>query len=264
MKKRFVVLFALLLVFALLAASCAQVQKLVDQLPDEVVDVIPGVEKSKIPDGALKYWEDNTAGTAEVGADDKTLLPEELTIPKKSAGGNTVDTVASYGFEDCTNLKKVIIPDSVEKIKAGAFWACTNLTEVTMEDLVAEIQSGAFKNCSSLTTIKLSANIRRIAADTFAGCTSLTSITLPDNIDDLGVSAFEGCTALTSISLPSSLYYISANAFLGTALSSITFRGTMDEWEDVVLETLLTDCPNLTVTCADGNVYHYVNGTCID
>lgn len=264
MKKRLVVLFALLLVFAILAASCAQVQQLVDQLPDEIVDKIPGVEKSKTPEGALKYEEDNTKGTAVVGAEDKTLLPEELNIPKKSAGGNTVDTIASYGFEDCTNLKKVIIPDSVEKIKAGAFWACTNLTEVTMEDLVAEIQSGAFKNCSSLTTVKLSANIRRIAADTFAGCTSLASITLPDHIDEIGSTAFEGCTALTSISLPSALYYISANAFRGTALSSITFRGTVDDWTGIVLETLLTDCPNLTVTCADGNVLQYVNGALAD
>jgi len=73
-----------------------------------------------------------------------------------------------------------------------------------------------------------------------------------------------GASAPTSISLSASLYYISANAFSGTSLSEITFRGTMDEWEDITMETLLTDCSNLTVTCADGNVYHYVNGTCVD
>ena len=131
MKKKLAVLLSLLLVVAMLTISCAQIQKIVDQLPDEVVDVIPGVEKTTIPEGAVKYSE--VEDGVSIAADDKTKLPETLVIPKKNGDADVVDIAAS-AFDGCTGIKKVTIPDSIATIGTYAFRDCSALEEVVFPE----------------------------------------------------------------------------------------------------------------------------------
>lgn len=67
-------------------------------------------------------------------------------------------TVADFAFENCRNLKQIIIPNSVKYIGAGAFEECNSLTALTIPDSVKEIGYTAFYNCTNLSDIYYSGN----------------------------------------------------------------------------------------------------------
>jgi len=57
---------------------------------------------------------------------------------------NGTKGIASYAFEDCTNLASVTIPNSVTVIDGLAFVNCSNLVSVTFQGTIPS--SGFFKN----------------------------------------------------------------------------------------------------------------------
>ena len=67
--------------------------------------------------------------------------------------GNSVTTIGSSAFENCSSLTSVTIPDSVTSIGDDAFCACTSLTSVTIPDSVTSIGEAAFLLCYSLTSV---------------------------------------------------------------------------------------------------------------
>ena len=86
---------------------------------------------------------------------DKTLLIRypigntrtSYTIP------DSVTSIGSRAFEDCTGLTSVTIPDSVTSIGSSAFFCCTGLTSITIPDSVTSIGSRAFEACTRLTDV---------------------------------------------------------------------------------------------------------------
>lgn len=252
MKKKLALALSLLLVALVLVTACGPMEELIDQLPEEITDIIPGL-KDKIPEGALEYTsaEDGTA----VGADDKSLLPEELTIPAKAADGSYVEVIAANGFESCTGLKKITLPDNLRVIESYAFRDCTALTQINFPGLLVEVQPGAFSGCTALESITTPQNVIRIANGTFAGCAGLTTVIVSDNTVEIGEDAFNGCTALTHLTLPEALYSIGDDAFLDTALVEITYLGTTAQWAKVYRGTP-ENYAGITVHCLDGDVQY--------
>jgi len=93
---------------------------------------------------------------------------------------DTIDIVNS-AFKDCTNLVKIIIPNSVNDINDSAFYGCTSLSDVTLPIPIMDglnIRTKAFYNCSSLTEILFPTISPQITIDqkTFAK-TNLTTVT---------------------------------------------------------------------------------------
>jgi hypothetical protein len=64
----------------------------------------------------------------------------ELVIPS-AIEGNSVTSIGSRAFANCTSLTSVTIPDSVTSIGSSAFSSCTSLTSVTIPDSVTSIGS---------------------------------------------------------------------------------------------------------------------------
>ena len=56
-------------------------------------------------------------------------------------------------FSDCTNLVKVVIPDTVTSIAGGAFNNCPNLRELYIPDSVKKVASHIVDNCPKLESI---------------------------------------------------------------------------------------------------------------
>ena len=83
---------------------------------------------------------------------------------------NSVTSIGSAAFYDCTGLTSITIPNSVTSIGGSAFWGCTGLTSITIPDSVTSIGSYTFF------------------------CSGLTSITIPDSVISIGNRAFFGCT----------------------------------------------------------------------
>ena len=78
-------------------------------------------------------------------------LVTELVIP------DTVTSIGSYAFYNCTCLTSITIPDSVTSIGSRAFYGCTGLTSVTIGKGVTSIGAFAFENCTGLTEINFNA-----------------------------------------------------------------------------------------------------------
>ena len=132
--------------------------------------------------------------------------------------GNSVDTIGSYAFENCSGLTNVTIPDSVTVIEEGAFYNCSLLNNVTIPDGVTVIGSFAFYYCSSLTNVTIPDGVTAIADETFNGCGGLTNVIIPDGVTSIGSRAFSNCTLLNNVIIPDSVTSIGSFAFYNCSL----------------------------------------------
>jgi hypothetical protein len=173
--------------------------------------------------------------------------------------GNSVTSIPSYAFVQCTGLTSIEIPSSVTSIGNNAFHYCTGLTSITIPNSVTSIGDNAFKNCTELTSITIPNSVTSIGSSAFEYCTGLkevhisdlaawcnisfgssnanplyyaknlylnneliTELTIPNSVTSIGDYAFEGCTGLTSVTIPNSITYIGYRAFLGcTSLEKV-------------------------------------------
>ena len=115
------------------------------------------------------------------------------------------------------------IPDSVTSIDSEAFYQCSSLSSVTIPDSVTSIGSSTFPGCTSLSSVTIPDSVTSIGSSTFYNCTSLSSVTIPDSVTSIGVDAFHGCTSLSSVTIPDSVTSIASRAFaVCTSLATIT------------------------------------------
>jgi hypothetical protein len=105
------------------------------------------------------------------------------------------------------------IPDSVTSIGTGAFSDCTSLTGIMVPDSVTNIGSQAFYFCGSLTSFTLGTNVTSIGDDAFYYCSGLTSLTIPNRVTSIGNEAFEYCGGLTNVSIGAGVTTIGSDAF---------------------------------------------------
>ena len=103
--------------------------------------------------------------------------------------------IGENGFNECTQLKFVIIPDNITEIGAGAFSSCSSLTEITLPSSVTIIKERTFSNCSNLEKVTLSEGLLTISGNTtyngaFYDCPKLAEITIPDSVTSIDSLAF--------------------------------------------------------------------------
>ena len=104
------------------------------------------------------------------------------------------------GFENCSRLEHVTIPNSATDIGDNAFYNCRKLTSVTIPDGVTSIGNCAFRDCSGLTDMTIPSSVTSIGDYAFDGCSGLTSVLLPKRFEgSLDKSVFAGCPASLKI-----------------------------------------------------------------
>lgn len=164
-----------------------------------------------------------------------------LTGFKFSENVDSIETKAFYG----TGINFTEIPKKIRVLPSYAFQQCYNLKNVVMGDQVVEIGSNVFSECKSLEKIRMSNNIRKMSTNcflkdsllseviwekipmttfpsyTFSGCVSLKSFVLPEGIQIIGNGAFQGCQSMTEIKLPSTLTGIAINGFYNSGLTEV-------------------------------------------
>lgn len=139
------------------------------------------------------------------------------------------------GFENCTNLTNITLPNSTLSIGGSCFIGCTGLSSITIPNGVTSIDSASFNGCTSLTTIVIPNTVTNLGNASFYGCTNLTSITIPDGVS-IGNSAFEGCSALSSVTLGNNVIP-SARTFYGTPYyntlpdGELVYNNVLTEWK---------------------------------
>jgi hypothetical protein len=181
---------------------------------------------------------------------------------------DSVTSIGSYAFEDCSSLTSVVIPNSVTSIENYAFYGCANLkdvyisdiaawcnisfsyysnplcyadnlylnseliTELVIPDNVTSINDYAFYDCDSLTSVVIGSSVTRIGMDAFAGCSSLTNVVIGDNVTSISSYAFDGCNSLTSVVIPKSVTSIGSCAFYFN-LKDVYYTGSEEDWAKI-------------------------------
>ena len=119
------------------------------------------------------------------------------------ATGNTTYTVSNKcilkGDTLLIGCKDSQIPNTVKTIGSNAFYDCTGLTSITIPDTVTSIGSSAFRKCTDLTSVTIGSGVTEIGSYAFEGCTGLTSVTIGSGVTKIGSYAFSGCTNLADV-----------------------------------------------------------------
>ena len=160
-----------------------------------------GTEDSEGTDGLA--YSLSLDGTYCVSVGDATEA-SKIVIPSEH-NGIKVTVIDPHGFENCTALKTIIIPESVEFIGFYAFYGCTELTSLTIPDSVTRIGFCAFYGCKGLTSLTIPDSVTTISDHAFDGCTGLTSVTIPDSVTTIGRYAFYGCKGLRSVTFANTI-----------------------------------------------------------
>ena len=191
-------------------------------------------------------------------------------------------------FNECTNIKTVVIKNGITYIGFQNFKDCTGIESVSFPASLLTIGHAPFLNCTSISTIDLSGctHLESTGPGLCTGCTSLTTVTLPSSIKTIGGHAFEFCGSLQTINLnactalericahafykcgnlegtfsfPTTLKGISSNAFEKCAkLSKVTIANgtTFEDDGDDIQDTngygasTFSDCTALTLSLPD-------------
>ena len=167
-------------------------------------------------------WDYRNGGYAVSVKDDKITSIESIEIPSTYYGkpvfeigtgaidgAGTEDDSTSYyvnwvsrkcaGFEGCTNLRSIILPDTVKKISKYAFAGCTSLEEIQF-DSVTEIGDEAFICCKNLRINSLPSNLRSIGTFAFSACEkAFPHLVVPSSLTEIGWSPFYHCNAIQTL-----------------------------------------------------------------
>lgn len=117
-------------------------------------------------------------------------------------------------FRECSELRRINIPQTVEFIGESAFEGCFNLEgNIVLPVRIQEIEDYIFSNCKSLKKVVIPNNVRKIGKYAFENCASLEEVDLPDSIEKLKECAFVNCYSLKRIKLSKNLREIPVGAF---------------------------------------------------
>ena len=96
-----------------------------------------------------------------------------------------------------------------------------------------------------------------ISLDNYAfwSCEGLKSVTILGNITSINEHVFDGCKELKNVTIPNSVKSIYESAFWGCKGLTITFNGTMTEWNAIKKESKWKYANSrFTIHCIDGDL----------
>ena len=148
-------------------------------------------------------------------------VPKDVTIVRFHP---SVIEVENDAFEDCIELREVVLNDGLKKIGWWAFYDCTSLSSVKVPSTVVEIGNEAFRGCRNLSEMVLNEGLQKIGRFAFHMCTSLSSITLPSTVTKIGNGAFNNCSSLREVAFHGVPQKMGKNEFSNcTSLERFTF-----------------------------------------
>lgn len=198
-----------------------------------------------------------------------------------------VENIYSYAFVNCPKLTYIQLPVSIKELDDGCF--ITNSSNLvidylgTLEDwikidcsreappfsdnyelrvngssthfqipsTISRIPAYKFVHCISPTVISIPKTCSIVSEGAFEACTSL--ITAHIHCSSIGEYAFAGCTKLKTIHLGTEIASIREEAFLDSAVKKITYSGTKDQFNEVVIANDAFP-KGVIVSCQDGEV----------
>lgn len=184
-----------------------------------------------------------TIGYEETGFSESDML-KKVVLPK---GLKTV-----FGFNSCTNLADIVLPESVETIKSFAFAGCNAISSLRIPASVRELDGSCFADCgipsfdvdednpnySSIDGVVFSKDLTKLVA--FPSAYPNKHYAVPKTTKVIGFAAFMD-SRIESIDLPEGLTTIGKWAFEGSDIRRIDIPNSVDS----VGELAFRNCLNL-------------------
>ena len=104
--------------------------------------------------------------------------------------------------------------------------------------------------------VKIPSNIVEISSQAFTR-SSINSLYIPDQVTKIGDGVFTSCDKLKKVIFGKGIISIGENIFRGTQPLKLYYRGTMEQWENIIIDTYNPVLFNKEIYCADGTMtYH--------
>ena len=164
---------------------------------------------------------------------------------KRTIIPNSVKSIGSYAFRDCSGLTSITIPNSVTSIGERAFYECTGLTSVSIGNSVTSIGKEAFYSCDNIKELRFedssieldisnsylnynniieSLYLGRNIIGSFSNIETLKNVTIGNSVTNIN-NISNRCSGLTSIVVKSgNIVYDSrdnCNAIIETATNTL-------------------------------------------
>lgn len=161
-------------------------------------------------------------------------LPATLTVPQ-TFRGYPVTEIAESGFEGCSDLVNLVLPDSIRGFCTAAFRNCKCLNKVNLPQYLCHIPKFCFKDCPSLHQMDFSGEGMGMGLDIDVGAfegSGLESVDLSYPGMSIAKEAFAKCKNLRYVVIDSQrLAQTDKTAFAGCKqLNRVYFCGTAAEW----------------------------------
>ena len=102
-------------------------------------------------------------------------------------------------FNECDDLKYIVIPEGVTEIGKYAFHGCRNVESISLPSTLEKIDKSAFACCCSLKNLEIPEGIVTLEESSLAQCLHLKNVILPESLAHIKKNAFEGCYDLSNI-----------------------------------------------------------------
>lgn len=176
---------------------------------------------------------------------------------------DTIDTVGSSVFANCSNIRWVSIPNGVNRIESNAFSGCVGLASVTIPNSVSNVSVSAFDGCTGITSAVIPTwafssipqekliSIEFTAGETvysLENCNSLKKLTVSDSVRRIENEAFSECSALELEEFGNAYYLGNADnryAVLVKAVSKDVRFCTVHPETNVIAYSAFSDCTSL-------------------
>lgn len=115
-----------------------------------------------------------------------------------------LNTVGDYFMAYCP-IVSVKLPDTLKTIGTYAFYNCTGLKHFTIPAGVTTLPTYCFGGCTALEGVDFPEGLTTINASAFRNCTALTSMVIPEGVTTMNGTMFYGCNNMKTLVLPSTL-----------------------------------------------------------
>lgn len=143
-------------------------------------------DNTKYTDAGCNVLMERTGGIVVLGCKGSTF------------SSNSMRTIGTKAFNECSGLTTVHLPNSVSKIESSAFYNCNDLYDLYLGN-VSYIGANAFYSCGALRNVIIPDTVTTLGNLCFESCNVLSAVTIGSKVSTIGNRIFDRCYKLNTI-----------------------------------------------------------------